>query len=145
MKSVGEAMAIGRSFAESVQKALRSLETGLDGFDEIAIEGFESGGKEAVIATLARPTPDRLLLIAQAYRHGLTTAEIHAACHFEPWFLDRIREIVETEERVRQAGLPKDATGFLRLKQMGFSDRRLARLAGLDEATIAKRRRDLGL
>src|ERR1700734_976703 len=88
MKSVGEAMAIGRSFAESVQKALRSLETGLDGFDEIAIDGVESGGKEAVKAALARPVPDRLLLIAQAYRHGLTTAEIHAACRFEPWFLE---------------------------------------------------------
>src|ERR1700723_3679118 len=122
MKSVGEAMAIGRSFAESVQKALRSLETGLDGFDEVAIDGVESGGKEAVMAALARPTPDRLLLIAQASRHGLSTAEIHAACHFEPWFLDRIREIVEAEERVHRDGLPKDATALLRLKQMGFSD-----------------------
>jgi carbamoyl-phosphate synthase large subunit len=145
MKSVGEAMAIGRSFAESVQKALRSLETGLDGFDEVAIEGFESGGKEAVIAALARPTPDRLLLIAQAYRHGLSTAEIHAACHFEPWFLDRIREIVEAEERVRRDGLPKEATALLRLKQMGFSDKRLAKLVGFDEAKVAKRRRKLGL
>jgi carbamoyl-phosphate synthase large subunit len=145
MKSVGEAMAIGRSFAESVQKALRSLETGLDGFNEVAIDGVESGGKEAVMAALAKPSPDRLLLIAQAYRHGLTTAEINAACHFEPWFLDRVREIVETEERVRRDGLPTDATGFLRLKQMGFSDRRLAHLAGLDEAKVAKRRRGLGL
>ena len=138
-------MAIGRSFAESVQKALRSLETGLDGFDEIAIEGVESGGKEAVTAALARPTPDRLLLIAQAYRHGLSTAEIHAACHFEPWFLERIREIVETEERVRRDGLPTGATGFLRLKQMGFSDRRLARIVGLDEAKVANKRHKLGL
>ena len=145
MKSVGEAMAIGRSFAESVQKALRSLETGLDGFDEVAIDGVESGGKEAVLAALAKPSPDRLLLIAQAYRHGLTTAEVHAACHFEAWFLDRIREIVETEERVRREGLPEDATGLLRLKQMGFSDRRLGRLAGLDEAAVATRRRGLGL
>src|SRR5947199_242319 len=76
MKSVGEAMSIGRSFAESVQKALRSMETGLDGFDEVAIAGFESAGKEAVKAALAKPVPDRLLLIAQAYRHGLSTAEI---------------------------------------------------------------------
>src|SRR5271170_3114537 len=145
MKSVGESMAIGRSFAESVQKALRSLETGLDGFDEVAIDGVESGGKEAVKAALARPTPDRLLLTAQAYRHGLTTAEIHAACHFEPWFLDRVREIVDVEERVRRDGLPEDATAFLRLKQMGFSDRRLARLVGLDEAKVAKKRHMLGL
>jgi len=145
MKSVGEAMAIGRSFAESVQKALRSLETGLDGFDEVAIEGIESAGKEAVKAALARPSPDRLLLIAQAYRHGLSTAEIHAACHFEPWFLERIEEIVTTEERVRRDGLPEDATGFLRLKQMGFSDKRLGTLAGLGEAKVAGKRRKLGL
>ena len=111
MKSVGEAMAIGRSFAESVQKALRSMETGLTGFDEVAIEGIESGGNDAVKAALTRPSPDRLLLIAQAYRHGLTTAEIHAACHYEPWFLERVREIVEIEERVRQDGLPCDRTG----------------------------------
>src|ERR1700723_446384 len=122
MKSVGEAMAIGRSFAESVQKALRSLETGLDGFDEIAIDGVESGGKEAVKGARARRVPDRLLLIAQAYRHGLTPAEIHAACRFEPWFLEQIREIVDVEERIRREGLPKDATALLRLKQMGFSD-----------------------
>src|SRR6266513_1765560 len=83
MKSVGEAMSIGRSFAESVQKALRSMETGISGFDEVAIEGVESAGKDAVKAALARPSPDRLLLIAQAYRQGLTTAEVHAACRFE--------------------------------------------------------------
>jgi carbamoyl-phosphate synthase large subunit len=145
MKSVGEAMAIGRSFAESVHKALRSLETGLSGFDEVAIEGVASAGKEAVKAALARPSPDRLLLIAQAYRHGLTTAEIHAACRFECWFLERIREIVEIEERVRRDGLPHDRTAFLRLKQMGFSDARLGKLAGLEEETVSAHRRDLDL
>ena len=145
MKSVGEVMAIGRSFAESVQKALRSLETGLSGFDELAIEGVESAGKDAVKAALARPSPDRLLLIAQAYRHGLTTAEIHAACRFERWFLDRIREIVEIEERVRRHGLPHDRTKFLRLKQMGFSDARLGKLAGLDEDAVSARRRSCDL
>jgi carbamoyl-phosphate synthase large subunit len=141
MKSVGEAMSIGRSFAESVQKALRSMETGLSGFDEVTIEGVESAGKDAVKAALARPSPDRLLLIAQAYRHGLTTAEIHAACRFEPWFLDRIREIVEVEEKVRRDGLPDDRTALLRLKQMGFSDARLGKLAGLDEEAVSARRR----
>jgi carbamoyl-phosphate synthase large subunit len=145
MKSVGEAMAIGRSFAESVQKALRSMETGLGGFDEVAIAGVESAGKEAVKAALAKPSPDRLLLIAQAYRHGLTTAEIHAACHFEPWFLDRVREIVEIEETVRRDGLPPGRTGFLRLKQMGFSDARLGKLAGLDEEAVRARRKRLEL
>jgi carbamoyl-phosphate synthase large subunit len=138
-------MAIGRSWSESVQKALRSMETGLSGFDEIAIERGESAGKDAVKAALARPTPDRLLLIAQAYRHGLTTAEIHAACLFEPWFLERIREIVEAEERVRRDGLPQDRAALLRLKQMGFSDARLGKLTGLDEDTVAARRRGLGL
>jgi len=149
MKSVGEAMAIGRSFAESVQKALRSMETGLDGFDEVAIEGVESGGpkeiKAAVKAALARPSPDRLLLIAQAYRHGLTTAEIHAACRYDSWFLERIREIVEVEERVRAQGLPGDPTALLRLKQMGFSDARLARLAGTSEAEASSLRHRLGV
>src|ERR1700757_5256524 len=145
MKSVGEAMAIGRSFAESVHKALRSLETGLSGFDEVAIEGVGSAGKEAVKAALARPSPDRLLLIAQAYRHGLTTAEVHAACRFEHWFLDRIREIVETEERVRRDGLPNKRTDFLRLKHMGFSDARLGKLTGLAEEAVSARRRAYGL
>src|SRR6202022_3506614 len=110
---------------------------GLSGFDEVAIEGVEGAGRNAVKAALARPSPDRLLLIAQAYRHGLTTAEIHAACHFERWFLDRIREIVEVEDSVRRNGLPEDRTALLRLKQMGFSDARLGKLAGLDEETVA--------
>ena len=145
MKSVGEAMAIGRSFAESVQKALRSLETGLSGFDEVTIEGVESAGKDAVKAALAKPSPDRLLLIAQAYRHGLTTTEIHAACRFESWFLDRIQEIVEVENRVRRDGLPQDRTAFLRLKQMGFSDARLGKLVGFGEEAISARRRDYDL
>src|SRR5690349_15938938 len=143
MKSVGEAMSIGRSFAESVQKALRSMEAGLTGFDEIAIDGVESAGKDAVKAALARPVPDRLRLIAQAYRHGLTTAEIHAACRFEPWFLEQIREIVEVEERVRSEGLPQERTGLLRLKQMGFSDARLGKLAALDEEAVSALRRRL--
>ena len=145
MKSVGEAMAIGRSFAESVQKALRSMETGLTGFDEVAIEGVESAGKEAVKAALAKPVPDRLLLIAQAYRYGLTTQEIHAACRFEPWFLEQICEIVNVEERMRREGLPPDRTKFLRLKQMGFSDARLGRLAGLEEEAVRSHRHGLDL
>src|SRR5437870_10458943 len=113
------------------------METGLDGFDEVAIPGVDGAGPEAikaaVRAALAKPSPDRLLLIAQAYRHGLTTAEIHAACRYDPWFLDRIREIVEAEEGVRRNWLPEDATALLRLKQMGFSDARLARPAGIAE------------
>ena len=111
MKSVGEAMAIGRSFAESVQKALRSMETGLDGFDEVAIAGVEGAAPEdlkaAVKAALTRPTPDRLLVIAQAYRHGLTTAEIHAACHYDTL----VPRAHPRDRRGRGAGAPRRAAG----------------------------------
>ena len=137
MKSVGEAMAIGRSFAESVQKALRSMETGLTGFDEIDIPGAAGGDRNAVRAALARPTPDRLLVIAQAYRFGLGTEEIHAACKYDTWFLEQIRAVVAAEAEVRSRGLPPDAVGLLRLKQLGFSDARLAQLAGREESEVA--------
>jgi carbamoyl-phosphate synthase large subunit len=137
MKSVGEAMAIGRSFAESVQKALRSLETGLTGFNEVEIPGAAAGDKNAVRAALAKPTPDRLLVIAQAYRFGLTTDEIHAACKYDPWFLEAVREIVACEAEIRAQGLPDDAPGLLRLKKLGFSDARIAELAGVEEAQVA--------
>jgi carbamoyl-phosphate synthase large subunit len=145
MKSVGEVMSIGRSFAESAQKALRSLETGLTGFNEVEIPGAAGGDKNAVRAALAKPTPDRLLVIAQAYRHGLSTAEIHAACKYDPWFLEQIRQVVAAEAEVRKSGVPSDAPSLLRLKQLGFADARLAELVGLDEAEIAARRRALHL
>ena len=142
MKSVGEAMSIGRTFAESLQKALRSMETGLDGLNEIEIPGAAEE-KDAVRAALSQPVPDRLLIVAQAYRHGLTTGEIFDACKIDPWYLERIREIVEVEETVRADGLPGDIAGLLGLKKMGFSDSRLAELAGLTEDEVAQRRRDL--
>jgi carbamoyl-phosphate synthase large subunit len=149
MKSVGEAMSIGRCFAESVQKALRSMETGLTGFNEVEIPGAASGDRNAVRAALARPTPDRLLLIAQAYRHGLTTPEIHAACKYDPWFLEEIRQIVAAEEQVRARGrlnmLAASAGEMLRLKRFGFSDARLAELVGMEEAEITARRDALGI
>ncbi len=138
MKSVGEAMSIGRCFAESVQKALRSMETGLTGFNEVEIPGAASGDKNAIRAALARPTPDRLLVIAQAYRLGLTTDEIHHACKYDPWFLEEVRAIVAAEAAVRADGLPSDAAGLLRLKKLGFSDARLAELAGLSESDVAR-------
>ncbi|MSO89766.1 MAG: carbamoyl-phosphate synthase large subunit [Rhodospirillaceae bacterium] len=141
MKSVGEAMAIGRSFAESLQKALRSLETGLTGLNEIDIPGAAGGANRDVIrAALAAPTPDRLLVIAQAFRHGFTIAEIHAACRYDPWFLDQIKTLVDAEAEIRARGLPNDAQGLARLKRQGFSDARLGELSGLDEADIASRR-----
>ncbi len=143
MKSVGEAMAIGRSFAESVQKALRSMETGLTGFNEVEIVGAGAGDKNAVRAALAKPTPDRLLTIAQAFRLGLTVAEIHAACKYDPWFLEEIRKVVAAETEVRASGLPQDAPGLVRLKRQGFSDARLAELAGVEERAVAELRRRL--
>jgi carbamoyl-phosphate synthase large subunit len=145
MKSVGEAMSIGRSFAESVQKALRSMETGLTGFNEVDIPGLGAGDRNAIRAELAKPKPDRLLVIAQAYRHGLTTAEIAAACKYDPWFLEEIRKIVAVEAEIRARGLPQDAAGLQRLKGMGFSDARLAELVGTGEAEVASARAMLGV
>ncbi|MFG1374012.1 carbamoyl-phosphate synthase large subunit [Xanthobacter oligotrophicus] len=144
MKSVGEAMAIGRTFQESLQKALRSLETGLTGLDEIEIEGLGQGDdKNAIRAALGTPTPDRLLYVAQAMRLGLTDEQIHSACKIDPWFLAEIRGIVETEAKVRRLGLPVTAGSFRRLKAMGFADARLATLAGLSEAEVRERRQGL--
>ncbi|HMR52755.1 MAG TPA: carbamoyl-phosphate synthase large subunit [Amaricoccus sp.] len=147
MKSVGEAMAIGRSFHESVQKALCSLETGLSGFDEIEIPGASEGpeGRAAIVKALARQTPDRLRLAAQAMRHGLSDEDIHAVTRFDPWFLARIREIVEEEARVIRDGLPRDAAGLRRLKTMGFSDARLAHLAARTETNVRAERMRLGV
>ena len=138
MKSVGEAMAIGRTVHESLQKALSSMETGLSGFDEVEIEGAPD--KAAVTRALSLPTPDRMRTIAQAMRHGLTDAEIHAATAYDPWFLARIREIVEAEARVRRDGLPVTEYGLRALKMMGFTDARLAMLTGRDEAQVRRAR-----
>ncbi len=145
MKSVGEVMAIGRTFAESLQKALRGLETGLTGLDEIEIEGAgdPDTATAAVLRALAMPTPDRLRVIAQAFRHGLTVEEINGACSYEPWFLRQIADIMREEGRVRVAGLPADAAGMRRLKAMGFSDARLARLVGGGETAVRAARQAL--
>ena len=143
MKSVGEAMAIGRTIHESLQKALASLETGLTGFDEIAIEGAPD--KAAIIKALSQRTPDRIRLIAQAMRHGLSDGEIQAATAFDPWFLARIREIVETEAQVQRDGLPTSAEGLRKLKMMGFTDARLAKLTGGSETNVRRARIGLGV
>ncbi|MFO0477072.1 MAG: carbamoyl-phosphate synthase large subunit [Alphaproteobacteria bacterium] len=146
MKSVGEAMAIGRTFAESVQKALRSLETGLAGFDEIEIPGLGAGDdRNAVIAALARPTPDRIRVVAQAFRMGLTVSEVYAASKVDTWFLEQIEHIVRTEETLRIQGLPEDAESLRDIKAMGFSDARLARLVGKRESEVSGLRRRLGV
>src|SRR5881227_619328 len=146
MKSVGEAMAIGRTFQESLQKALRSLETGLTGLDEITIEGLGLGDDKNVIrAALGTPTPDRLLKVAQAMRLGFSDADIFASCRIDPWFLAQIRGIVDTEAQIRAKGLPNTAGAFRRLKAMGFSDARLSVLAKRSEADVTAARRALGV
>ena len=127
MKSVGEVMAIGRNIHESLQKALRGLETGLSGFN--TIEELVGAPKDEIFAALSRATPDRLLVAAQALREGLSVAEIHSVSKFDPWFLDRLAEIVAAEEGVCRDGLPQDAEAMRRLKAMGFSDKRLAYLS----------------
>ena len=132
MKSVGEVMAIGRNFQESVQKALRGLETGLSGFDEI--EALVGASHEEIEAELSRATPDRLRVAAQALRAGMTVERIHAIARFEPWFLRQIEQIVQVETEVRSRGLPADGPGLRRLKGMGFSDARLAHLVRSGDA-----------
>ncbi|MGF1627317.1 MAG: carbamoyl-phosphate synthase large subunit [Alphaproteobacteria bacterium] len=143
MKSVGEAMAVGRSFQEALQKALRSLETGLTGLDEIDIEGWPE--RDAVRAALGRPVPDRLRIVAQAFRIGLSIDEVHQATRIDPWFLEQLRGLVRLEDEVRDHGLPMDAQALQRLKRAGFSDARLATLSGVDAGEVASRRRALGV
>ncbi|MEY3985531.1 MAG: hypothetical protein RLZ59_976 [Pseudomonadota bacterium] len=127
MKSVGEVMAIGRNIHESMQKALRGLETGLSGFN--FVDALKGASRDDLVAALSRATPDRLLVAAQALREGMSVAEVNAVAKFDPWFLERLAEIVAAENEVAANGLPQDADGLRRLKAMGFSDKRLAYLA----------------
>ncbi|MGE3831296.1 MAG: carbamoyl-phosphate synthase large subunit, partial [Parvibaculaceae bacterium] len=146
MKSVGEVMAIGRTFQESLQKALRGLETGLTGLNEIDIPGTGEGEDlSAIRAALAAPRPDRILKIAQALRLGATVEQIYAASKYDPWFIREIAGIVAMESKIRERGLPKDAENFRRIKAMGFSDRRLAQLIRSKEQTVRAHRRKLGV
>src|SRR5689334_2242554 len=146
MKSVGEVMAIGRTFAESLQKALRGLESGLTGLDDLALDGLGQGDDKNVFrAALGQPTPDRILKVAQAMRLGVEHEQIHASCKIDPWFLERIQEIVDLEARVLAHGLPQSAEHLRLLKSMGFSDARLAKLAKLTEAEVRERRLALGV
>jgi carbamoyl-phosphate synthase large subunit len=146
MKSVGEAMAIGRTFQESLQKALRSLETGLTGLDEVAIPGVGQGDdKNALRAALGTPSPDGILKVAQAMRLGMTDKEIHTACKVDPWFLAEIRGIVDMEAEVKAKGLPASAGSFRRLKAMGFSDARLGKLTATPAEEVTQKRHALGV
>ncbi|MDP5219250.1 carbamoyl-phosphate synthase large subunit [Ruegeria sp. 2205SS24-7] len=151
MKSVGEAMSIGRTIHESMQKALASMESGLTGFDEVTIPGLnvgpwdEADDKAAVIKAISQQTPDRLRTIAQAMRHGLSNDEIFGVTKFDPWFLARIREIVEAEAQVRRDGLPLTEAGLRSLKMLGFTDARLGALTGRDENNVRRARQNLGV
>ncbi|MCY1705442.1 carbamoyl-phosphate synthase large subunit [Pannonibacter sp. SL95] len=146
MKSVGEVMAIGRTFPESLQKALRGLETGLTGLDEVEIPGLGQGDDQnAIRAAISTPTPTRLLNVAQAMRMGLSIEQINAICGIDPWFLEQIAGIIDTEAKVRAHGLPQTAEMLRSLKAMGFSDARLGSLSGLDADAVAKRRAELNV
>ena len=149
MKSVGEVMAIGRTFPESLQKALRGLETGLTGLDEIEIPGLGKGGgpddRNAIRAALGTPTPDRLRMVAQAMRMGVSAEEVHEISRIDPWFLAQVAGILATEARVREHGLPGDAANLRMLKSMGFSDARLASLTKTDSQAIRTTRETLGV
>ena len=143
MKSVGEVMAIGRTFHESMQKALASLEIGLSGFDEIDIPGAPEAA--AITQALSKQTPDRIRVIAQAMRHGFTDDQINQITTFDPWFLARIREIIDVEAQIRADGLPVTEYGLRKLKMMGFTDARLATLTGREEAQVRRARLRLGV
>ena len=143
MKSVGEAMSIGRSFAEALQKGLRSMETGFSGLDEVPAPG--DGGRDAFRAALSAPRPDRILMAAQALRAGLSVEDIHEACKYDPWFLRELEKIVAAERAVSAGGLPLEAVALRRLKALGFSDKRLAQLTGQRETEVAALRGRLGV
>ena len=149
MKSVGEAMAIGRTFSESFQKALRSLETDLTGLNEIEIDPTGEMDAEdlrsAIKARLSILAPDRLLVVAQAFRHGFTVVKIYQYTKIDPWFLRQIESLVKAEEWIRQTGLPKDTQTWRAVKSEGFSDARLAELTGKSEQAVRKARRKAGV
>ena len=143
MKSVGEAMAIGRTFHEALQKALRSLETGISGFDEQDIPS--AGDRSSLVASISRPTEKRLLNVGQAFREGLSIDEVHTASRIDKWFLRQISEIIAEEASIKEAGLPKDAAEWTRIKAMGFSDVRLAKLTGNTELNVRTARHKAGV
>jgi carbamoyl-phosphate synthase large subunit len=140
MKSVGEVMAIGRTFQESLQKALRGLETGADGLDERTTD------RDVIENELGDPGPERIFYVADAFRCGMTVEEVHELSHIDPWFLAQIEDIVRQEQRLAGRKLADmDAAALRRLKRSGFSDRRLAKLLGTDSLEVRRRRSELGV
>ncbi len=144
MKSVGEAMSIGRCFEESLQKAMRSLEKGLTGLAPIYVHGADEENpdatREALVSNIAAPTPQRILYIAQGFRHGMSLEEIQSISKYDPWFLERIENIVKTEKNILDKGLPVDAQGWMNIKRLGFSDIQLAELVNVSEENVRKAR-----
>ena len=146
MKSVGEAMAFGRTFAESLQKALRSLEIGLTGLDPIEFSDIGKDAKKNIVrAELGEPTPNRILKVAQALRLGISHEQIHQSCKIDTWFIDKLQEIIDIENKIQLYGLPKDQENFRLLKSYGFSDARLANLIGEEEHYVRQIREDLNI
>ena len=145
MKSVGEAMSVGRTFAESLQKGLRSMEIGLCGMNEVSIEdnGVPTMDQDTLRIALAKPLPERILVAAQALRAGMTIEEIHAITKFDPWFLGQFKTIVDAENVVRAKGIPTNRQDMLKLKKLGFSDKRLAQLVNGKTADVSAARRKL--
>ena len=146
MKSVGEAMAIGRSFQESLQKALRSLETGLFGLDEIEMPAqADEASKDILHGWLSEQTPDRILRIAQALRSGLSVDEIHNATKWDKWFLNEIGTIIKIENQIANFGLPARKSELLFIKSAGFHDKRVAHLANISEQAVTHKRQELNV
>ena len=146
MDSVGEAMAIGRNFCESLQKAYRSLETGLHGLDEFDLEAnMDADPINAIRSEIAKPTPDRLLQVGQALRLGVSVDEIHEITKIDPWFLRQLVRITDAEKDIKENGLPLNSTKLLEFKKLGFSDEQLAGLAGKITPEVTALRRKLGV
>lgn len=147
MKSVGEVMSIGRSFAESVQKAMRSMETGLTGFNNITFENYVpgSGDFSPILSELAVARPDRLLRIAQALREGVSLEEINRVCHYEPWFVRQLQSIIDAEQHLIENGLPENERDMRKLKMLGFSDARIGELSGKSEVDVMTKRHNLSV
>ncbi len=146
MKSVGEVMGIGRSFIESFQKALRSMEANFSGMDDILI-GSEDQEQRVKIITekLKIAAPNRLLLIAQALREGMTVTEVARITKYDKWFLEQIKYAIDIEAKIKKEGLPKNREDLLQIKSMGFADKRLSKLTGLTEKEVRQVRHDLNV
>ncbi|MGY8976317.1 MAG: carbamoyl-phosphate synthase large subunit, partial [Alphaproteobacteria bacterium] len=137
MKSVGETMAIGRTFQESFQKALRSIETDLDGFNNIKIPGYKKGGdRSSISAAITRPCPERILYVAQAFREGFLSEEVHEHSKIDPWFLEQIKEIIDIESSIKASGVPNSFEELQFIKSKGFSDNRIAELLNVKPKKI---------